>query len=146
MKRDYPDRPIVAVGVVVIRNDQVLLIRRGKPPKPDQWSIPGGAQEIGETVVEAAVREVAEETAITINAPRFLDILDFIDKDEDKHIRHHYTLVDYAATYRSGEIHPGDDAQEAIWVPLHQLSEYNLWSETEHMIHKAIRLLAEETP
>lgn len=145
MKRDYPDRPIVAVGVVVLKGDDVLLIRRAKPPKPDQWSIPGGAQEIGETLTQAAIREVFEETAITIQDVRFLDVVDFIDRDTDHTVRHHYTLIDYVASYHSGEIQPGDDAGAAIWVPLDSLSAYNLWQETEDIIHKASRLITGKT-
>ncbi len=141
MKRDYPDRPIVAVGVVVLKDDHVLLIRRSKPPKPDAWSIPGGAQELGETLRQAAKREVYEETAITIGEPQFLDIVDYLDRESNGAIRHHYSLIDYAATYQSGALRAGDDAVAARWVPRDQLSDYNLWHETEKIIYKAFGIL-----
>ncbi|MBL4893792.1 MAG: NUDIX hydrolase [Emcibacter sp.] len=144
MKRHYPDNPIIAVGVVVVKDDHILLIKRSKPPKSDSWSIPGGAQELGETIRTTARREVREETAITIDDLHFLDIIDFIDRDQDGRIKHHYTLLDYAANYVSGTLSAGDDANDAIWVPLDQLSEYNLWSETEKIIYSAVEKLKNE--
>ncbi|MBL4612506.1 MAG: NUDIX hydrolase [Emcibacter sp.] len=144
MKRHYPDNPIIAVGVVVVKDDHILLIKRSKPPKSDSWSIPGGAQELGETIRTTARREVMEETAITIDDLHFLDIIDFIDRDQDGRIKHHYTLLDYAANYVSGTLSAGDDANDAIWVPLDQLSEYNLWSETEKIIYSAVEKLKNE--
>ena len=144
MKRHYPDNPIIAVGVVVVKDDHILLIKRSKPPKSDSWSIPGGAQELGETITATARREVMEETAITIDDLHFLDIIDFIDRDQDGRIKHHYTLIDYAANYVSGTLSAGDDANDAIWVPLDQLSEYNLWSETEKIIYNAVEKLKNE--
>lgn len=141
MKRDYPIRPIIAVGVVVIKGDEILLIRRAKPPKSGSWSIPGGAQELGETTRQTAMREVKEETAITVENLRFLDIIDYIDRDEENDVRHHYTLIDYAADYHSGTLIAGDDAEQAKWVPIDQISEYNLWSETEKIILTAVEKL-----
>lgn len=143
MKRDYPERPTVAVGTVVIKDGKILLIRRGKEPRSDSWSIPGGKQEWGETVAETAVREVMEETAITIENPQFLEVIDYIDRDADGFIRHHYTLIDYAAHYQSGTIKAGDDALDAKWVSLDKLSDYNLWQETEKIIYKALKKLGD---
>lgn len=141
MKRHYPERPIIAVGVVVVKKDEILLIKRSKPPKPDSWSIPGGAQELGETIRQAAIREVFEETAITIGEPQFLDIIDYMDPDENGRLKHHYTLIDYAANYGQGTLTAGDDADDAKWVPIDRLSEYSLWSETEKIIYKAVEKL-----
>ncbi len=144
MKRDYPERPVVAVGVVVIKDDNILLIRRSKPPKSDSWSIPGGAQELGETIIQAAIREVREETAITIGNPHFLAVVDFIDRDGESSIKHHYTLIDYAANYQSGTLAAGDDAVQAKWVPIDRISEYSLWQETEKIIYAAVAMLKGE--
>ncbi len=113
------------------------MIKRGKPPKSDNWSIPGGAQELGETLIEAAHREIMEETGIKIYSPYFLETIDFIDHTDKGDILHHYTLIDYVAEYKSGEIMAGDDARSAKWVSLNNLSEYNLWDETEKVIIKA---------
>jgi len=141
MSRDYPTRPIVAVGVVVIKDREILLIKRSKPPKSDSWSISGGAQELGETTVEAAIREVREETAITIKDLHFLEVVDYMDRDQNNAIKHHYTLIDYGAYYHSGLLTAGDDAEDAKWVSIDQLSEYNLWDETERIIYKALESL-----
>lgn len=141
MKRDYPDRPIVGVGVVVIKGDQVLLVRRSKPPVANAWSIPGGAQELEEGVKDAARREVREETAVTVAELHLLDVIDYMDQDARGATIHHYTLVDFAARYLSGAICPGDDAERACWAPLDRLVEYNLWHETENVIRKAAQFL-----
>ena len=141
MKRDYPERPIVAVGVVVIKDDQVLLIRRSKPPRSDSWSIPGGAQELGETTQQAGVREVLEETAITVRDLHFFEVIDLIEHDNSGAVEHHYTLIDYAARYYSGTPLAGDDAHDAKWVPLDDLSEYTLWEETTKIIDRAVEKL-----
>ncbi|MCF6197699.1 MAG: NUDIX hydrolase, partial [Emcibacter sp.] len=112
-----------------------------KPPKENQWSIPGGAQELGETSRQAAIREVWEETAITIDEPVFLDVIDYIDRDKAGRILHHYTLIDYGANYQSGNLSAGDDAGHAKWVPIDRLSEYNLWGMTEKIIFQAVEKL-----
>jgi len=137
MKRDYPDRPFVGVGVVVLKGDHVLLIRRKKPPRMDEWSLPGGAQDLGENIRDAAVREVREETGIEIQNLQLLDVVDFIDRDDKQDVRHHYSLIDFSAEYASGEAKGNDDAIEAKWVPFNDLERYNLWQKTIEIIRKA---------
>ena len=96
MQRDYPDRPIVGVGAVVFKDDAVLLIRRAKPPRAGQWSLPGGVQELGETWAECAHREIAEETGVEIELIGLVDVVDAITPDDDARIARHFTLVDVA--------------------------------------------------
>ena len=81
MSRKYPDRPIVGVGVVAFREDDVLLIQRGKPPHAGRWSLPGGAQELGEPVRDAALREVREETGVEVRLTGLVDTVDSIQTD-----------------------------------------------------------------
>lgn len=138
--RLYPDRPIVGVGVVVLRGDDVLLIRRAKPPVSDNWSIPGGAQEIGETVREAARREVAEETGIEIEIAGLIDVVDGITRDDGGRAKFHYTLVDFAALWRSGEARAASDAAAARWAGLHEIAEIPLWDETRRIIARAAEM------
>lgn len=137
LKREYPDQPIIAVGVVVISNKKILLIKRNKPPKPSEWSIPGGAQHLGETMKETAVREVLEETGIEIKNITLIDVVDFIQRDENAKPKYHYSLIDYVAECESGTLKAGDDAGEAKWVSFDDLERYNLWEETIAIIRKA---------
>tara|TARA_B100001540_G_scaffold291859_1_gene289741 strand:- start:850 stop:1299 length:450 start_codon:yes stop_codon:yes gene_type:complete len=137
VKRDYPNRPFVAVGVVIWQGDRVLLTRRAKPPRAGAWSIPGGAQHIGETIFETAHREVMEETGLLIKNLQLIDVIDLIDRDEENQIRHHYTLIDLQAEYSSGSIKPGDDCTDARWVRPDEMENYDLWHETTSMIRLA---------
>lgn len=132
--RSYPSRPFVGVGVVVWHGRRVLLIRRGKAPREGQWSLPGGAQHLGETVAEAARREVREEAGIDIRVIGLLDVIDLIDRDEADRVRHHYTLVDLVAEALSDDITAGDDAAAAIWADPDDLGPYALWEETSRLI------------
>jgi 8-oxo-dGTP diphosphatase len=112
----YPDLPRVAVGAVVFKDSKVLLVKRAKPPAQGLWAIPGGSVELGETLQQAAEREILEETGITILAKKPVFTFDVIEKDENSLIRFHYVIVDLVADYISGQPLPGDDAEEVRWV------------------------------
>ncbi len=134
MSREYPKLPMVGIGVVVWRERQVLLIRRGKPPRLGQWSLPGGLQELGETVFEGGRREVREETGTEVEITGVLDVIDSIQHDDAGRVRYHYTLVDLAAEWRAGEPVAGDDAAAAAWADADDLARYRLWDETVRLI------------
>jgi len=140
MKREYPKHPIAAVGVVVLKKGKVLLIKRNKPPKSFEWSIPGGAQDLGEKLKETAKREVWEEAGIRIKNLTLVDAVDFIKKNESNTTQNHYSLIDYMADYDGGDLTAGDDAIDAKWVAVDELQQYNLWQETTTLIQKAIAL------
>lgn len=114
--RGYPDAPRVAVGAVVFYENRVLLIRRGQAPSSGQWAIPGGGVELGETLTQAAEREIREETGILIAAEEPIYVFDMVERDQVDKVRFHYVVVDLAARYLGGELHAGDDAAEARWV------------------------------
>ena len=140
MTRQYPKRRLVGVGVVVCQDDRVLLVRRGKAPGKGNWSLPGGAQELGETVFEAARREVLEETSVSVEVLGLVDVVDSIRRDPSGKIQYHYTLVDVAAEWRSGEAKPLDDAADVSWVDRNRLDGHDLWSETARVIELAFEM------
>lgn len=114
--REYPDRPLVGVGAIVINDGKVLLVERGVAPSKGVWAIPGGGLNLGETIQEGAEREVLEETGIIIKAGSPVYAFDFIERDEKGQIRFHYVVVDMLGDYIGGEIRGGDDARDARWV------------------------------
>ena len=127
---------MVGVGAVVWRGDQVLLIKRGKPPRVGQWSLPGGLQHLGETIAEAAVREVAEETGVRIRVGAVVGAYDSIVRDQGG-VRYHYTLVDVDADWVAGEAAAASDAAAAGWFGLAQLEGLNLWADTLDAIRRS---------
>ncbi len=139
MTSTYRSHPIIGVGAIVWRGDQVLLVQRGKPPRQATWSLPGGRQEWGETVVEAATREIFEETGLEIDVRDVVAVVDLIERDESGQVNLHYTLIDLLAEWRSGEAQAGDDATAVAWVTLDDLEHYALWSETERVIRLAAK-------
>ncbi len=142
MSREYPDRPFVGIGLVVLRPGKVLLVRRGKPPNLGTWSLPGGAQEIGERAEEAARRELLEETGLAVAELHLAANVDSITRDGDGRVRYHYTIIDFAARWAGGEAVAGDDVSEVTWAPLDGLARYGLWSEAHRVIAIARGLLS----
>jgi ADP-ribose pyrophosphatase YjhB (NUDIX family) len=134
MSRAYPAQPTVGVGVVVWQGELVLLIRRGRPPRQGQWSLPGGGVQLGEPLAEAARREVREEAGLEIALGGIVATLDLIERDEAGRVRYHYVLVDYVAEALAGALQPGDDASDARWFQLAELGALGLWAETLRVI------------
>ena len=137
--RKYPKRPFVGVGVVVFRQDEVLLVQRGTAPNKGQWSIPGGNMLLGETVMEAVHRELLEETGVKIEQPTLLDVVDVIVPDGIGKILYHYTLIDYQAKWLSGECRSGDDANDVKWFTIEKTNTLGLLEITREVILKAFR-------
>jgi len=131
---EYPDQPRVAVGAIVFKDSQVLLVRRGKPPARDLWAIPGGSVEICETLQRAAEREIFEETGITIQALEPVFTFDYIERDEFGCARFHYVIIDLTADYVSGEPRAGDDAAEARWVSSQEIETLKVSSKTRQLL------------
>ncbi|AQR62210.1 phosphohydrolase [Brevundimonas sp. LM2] len=128
--------PIPAVGIVCLKGDEVLLIRRGTPPRLGEWSLPGGRIEPGERAVDAALRELREETGVTARILGLIDVVDGLFPDEGRH----YVLIDYLAVWSAGTPVAGDDATEAVFVPLAEAAERVAWSETRRIIAAAVAL------
>lgn len=125
--------PVPAVGVICFRDDEVLLIRRGKPPLLGEWSLPGGRIEPGERAVDAALRELREETGVSAEILGLVDVIDGVFVEAGRH----YVLIDYAARWVSGEPSAGDDAMDAAFHRLDLLADLGMWRETDRVIQLA---------
>jgi 8-oxo-dGTP diphosphatase len=132
----------LGVGAVIWNaTREVVLIRRGKAPRENQWSIPGGHIEWGENVRDALVREVHEETGLSVEIAGLIDVVDLLTRDDAGNVTRHYVLIDFAARLTGGDLCAGSDAAEARWVPYAQLANYALWSETRRIIDASLRFL-----
>lgn len=118
-------RPVPAVGAVIIRDNHILLVKRGSAPSYGKWSVPGGHVELGETMEEALKREVLEETGIDINITRLAGAYDLIVRNE-KNIEYHYVIIEFMAEALSDEIKAGSDALECRWVPLAEITKLDV--------------------
>jgi 8-oxo-dGTP diphosphatase len=138
--RKYPDRPIVAVGAVILDGDRVLLVQRGQEPLKGEWSLPGGMVEIGEPLGAALVREVREETSLDVVVGPVVEVLDSIRRDADGRVAYHYVIIDYACRVRGGTATTpavGSDAADARWVPIADLETYRVTATAIAVIRKA---------
>ncbi len=127
--------PVPAVGVVCLKGDSVLLIRRANPPRRGEWSLPGGRIEWGERATDAALRELLEETGVVAELTGLLDVVDGVFPPD-----RHYVLIDYAARWIRGEPRAGDDASEAAFIPLADVNTAVPWAETRRIIRLAASL------
>ncbi len=116
MAREYPDAPVAGVGSVVIRDGEVLLVRRAYPPRAGEWSLPGGHLELGESLVDGVRREVREETGIEVEVGPVVEVFDRVHHDGDGRVRYHFVIVDFLCWPVGGVLVAGDDAADARWV------------------------------
>ena len=138
--REYPEVPRAGVGVVVLREGEVLLVKRGAPPSQGKWSLPGGLIQLGETTEGAALREVEEECGLKVRLVGLAGVVERIIRDSDDRVRYHYVLVDYAAVPESGAAEAGSDAAEVRWVPLAELDRYDTTVGLREMVDRAVRV------
>ncbi len=138
MKREYPDRPIVGVGAVIVDRGRAVLVRRGTEPLRGEWSIPGGVLEIGGTLRAGAERETLEETGLTVKAGDVLGVFDRVVAGDAGRTRFHYVLIDFLCERISGELHAGGDAAEARWVTLEELATVEIAEPAAGLIRKAL--------
>lgn len=133
-KAAYPDSPKVAVGAIVFKDDRILLVQRGQPPAEGIWAIPGGSVKLGETLQEAAEREIFEETGLSIRAGQPVYTFDVVDRDTDGNIRFHYVIVDLMADYISGEPRSGDDAMDVGWFSAREMQHAKVSKTTRTLL------------
>jgi ADP-ribose pyrophosphatase len=130
----YPDLPRAAVGAVVFLDGKVLLVRRGRHPAKGLWAIPGGRIKLGETLQEAAEREILEETGVRIKAGDPVFVFDVVSRDDKGRIKYHYVIVDLDAELLGGSLCPGDDALEARWISPDDLKKIEVNERTRQLL------------
>ncbi len=136
--REYPERPIVAVGGVVIHDSRALLIRRGQPPLEGRWSIPGGILEVGETIAEGIERELREETGVQVRVLELIEIYEKVFRDRDDQPQYHFVILDYLCDFVEGTAEPGGDVTEVVWASEQQLDSLALTGAANRVIRKAL--------
>lgn len=142
MRREYPEAPIIGVGAVIIHENQVLLIQRGQEPLKGEWSLPGGALELGETLEQGIYREVLEETGLEVEPLKIIEVFDRIVRDDAGGVQFHYVLVDFVCRITGGELACASDAAAARWLHREDLnahSKYRVAPFTVAVIEKAFQ-------
>jgi len=138
MKRDYPDRPLIGVGAVIVEAGRAVIVRRVHEPLKGEWSIPGGVLEVGETLRGGAAREALEETGLVVEAGEVIEVLDRIVQDNLGRIQFHYVLIDFLCRRISGELRPGGDASEVRWISGGELERFPIADSAALVIRKAL--------
>jgi ADP-ribose pyrophosphatase YjhB (NUDIX family) len=132
--RHYPDRPVLAVSVALWTGNRLLLVRRARPPLAALWSFPGGVVEIGESLKEAAAREVREETGLEVEIDEPIERAEIIRRDADGRVEHHYVIIVFAGRHISGAAHAGDDVDAVRWIDVSELASYELTPDTARIL------------
>jgi mutator protein MutT len=138
--RKYPDRPIVGVGAVIVDGERVLLVKRAHEPLKGEWSLPGGAVEVGESLEAALVREVREETCLDVTVGPVVEVLDRIGRDANDRVEYHFVIVDYLCRVAGGTATCGSDAEDVRWVERKDLAAYHLTTAASAVIDKAFSI------
>jgi len=138
--REYPERPVVGVGGVVISDGRALLIRRGGPPLEGQWSIPGGMLEVGETLLEGVRRELLEETGIEVRVLDLIEVFERINRNGAGKAKYHFVVLDYLCEAIRGEARAGSDVTDVAWAGLSELAKYSLTETATRVILKAFEM------
>ena len=146
MSREYPSQPVVGVGAVILQGDAVLLIQRGNEPLKGIWSIPGGALEVGESLIDGVRREVREEVGLEIEVGEIVEVFERVTRDEQGVVRYHYVLIDFVCRPTGGALAAGDDADDAKWVTASDLTAIEVTAGTPAVIEKAFRMRDEAHP
>jgi ADP-ribose pyrophosphatase YjhB (NUDIX family) len=139
MGRRHPEAPVVAVGVLLLDGDRVLLIKRGRPPQVGRWTVPGGGVELGETLEEAALRELKEETGLGCTLGPVVEVLDRVVRDDTGRVEYHYVILDFLGSAPSGSLQAASDCADARWVPI---ADLDAWETTDGLVPVIRRALA----
>jgi len=143
--RQYPERPIVGVGAVIVDDGKVVLVKRKYEPLKGHWSLPGGMVEIGEPLETALAREMLEETGLRVDVGPVIEVFDRIMRDEERRVRYHFVLIDYLCWPADGSLQAGSDVDLAIWADPATLGQYALTEKATAVIQRGLTL-AREAP
>jgi 8-oxo-dGTP diphosphatase len=138
--REYPERPMVGVGGVVISGGRALLVRRGRAPHQGEWSIPGGMLELGETLREGVRRELLEETGIEVRVGELIEVFERITPDRDGRTLYHFVVQDYLCEAVRGEARAGSDVVDVAWAAPSELARYSISETATRVILKAFEM------
>ena len=138
MTREYPDRPLIGVGAIIVENNRVVVVRRAHEPLKGQWSVPGGVLELGETLHSGAAREALEETGLVVEVGEVLEVFDRILRDGYGRVQFHYVLIDFLCRRVSGELRAGEDASEARWVTAEELKNFPIADSAQAVLSKGL--------
>ena len=139
-RREYPDRPIVGVGAVIVDGGRVVLVKRRYDPLKGRWSLPGGAVEVGETLEAALAREMTEETGLVVDVGPVVHVFDRITRDAVQRVHYHFVLVDYLCRPVSGSLRAGSDVDEAVWADGSALASFDLTDTATLVVQQGLRL------
>ena len=139
-RRQYPERPIVGVGAVIVKDGKVLLVKRRYEPLAGQWSLPGGTLELGETLQEGVAREMREETGLEVEVGPVIEVFDRIMTDDARRVRYHFVLVDYLCWPVSGALQASSDVDDAVFVDPGALEPFDLTPKAQSVIERALEL------
>jgi 8-oxo-dGTP diphosphatase len=134
------DRLVVAVGVLLLDGDRILLIQRAKPPAAGKWSVPGGKVELGESLEEAALRELREETNLSCTLGPIVEVLDRVVRNAQDEIEFHYVILDFVGKDPAGDLRASSDCLDARFVSLQDLSTYDLTDGLTEVIQRATKM------
>lgn len=138
MAREYPAQPVVGVGAVVVRDGRALIVRRAHEPRKGEWSLPGGHVHLGESLADAARREVKEETGLDIHPGPIIEAFDRVHRDPDGRIRYHFVIVDFVCESSTGEAVAGSDAEAVAWVTADELDAYGVNAHAAAVIRRGL--------
>lgn len=137
MKREYPAHPLVGVGMIIKKDNYIVMVKREREPGKGKWSIPGGMLELGERISDGVKREVLEETGLRVKIDRLIDVEENIGRDGTGRIRFHYVLVDFLGHVVDGNLQPDTDVKEAIWINLSKINTFNITNTLKRLLIKA---------
>jgi mutator protein MutT len=143
--RRYPERPLVGVGAVIVDRGQVLLVQRGHDPHKGEWSLPGGAVEVGESLTAAVAREIREETGLDVEVGPLVELVERVLVDAEQRVEYHFVVADYLCHVCGGHLAASSDAADLRWVSAADFDAYQLTDQVRAVIAKALELV-DRTP